>query len=117
MKPFEDELRSLLKPEDPDEGFARRVLERVMTGKASEQTPIPPALSRLRCLPIWAATAAMVCALLGSGAYVGYRAGRIRKGEMAKAEAIQALRIASDKMNAAFQRAIFNGPLREMPRN
>ena len=117
MKPFEDELRSLLKPEDPAEGFARRVLERVMTRKASEQTPIPLALLGPRCLPTWAVTGAMVCALLGSGAYVGYRVGRIRRGEMAKAEAVQALRIASDKMNAVFQRAIFNGPLQERPRN
>lgn len=110
MKPFEDELRSLLKREDPGEDFAERVLARVRREPKSVQAPQRPGRFRLRWLPALAVTSAMVCALLGAGVYIGYRAGQIRRGEIAKVEAIQALRIASKELNVAFERAIANAP-------
>lgn len=117
MKPLEDELRSLLKREEPAEGFAGRVLERVRTRTGSDRRPVRSTRLGLRWFPAWAATGVMVCALLGAGAYVGYRAGEMRTGELAKAQAIQALRIASNELNVAFERALVNGPSSTGPRH
>lgn len=117
MKPFEDELRSLLKREEPDEHFGSRVLARARSEAKSVQTSARPGLFGLRWLPALAVTGALVCALLSAGAYLGYRAGEFQRGEVAKAQAIEALRIASNELNVAFERAITNAPLHGSPRD
>lgn len=105
MRPLEDELRSLLKREEPAEGFAGRVLERVRQPEASgRSTRWFPAFSH-RWLPLWTVAGAIVCGVL-AGSYAGHRAREIRRGEMAKAQAIEGLSIASNELNAVFQKAL-----------
>lgn len=117
MKPLEDELRSLLQREEPGEDFAGRVLARLRSEPQSAQAPRRPGLFGLRWLPALAVTSGMLCVLLGAGALIGYRAGQIRKGEIAKAQAIEALRIANNELNVAFERAISNAPRHGSPRD
>lgn len=117
MKPLEDELRSLLKREDPSEDFAGRVLARVGSQARSAPAPESSGLFGLRWLPALAVTSGMLCVLLGAGALIGYRAGEIRRGEIAKAQAIEALRIANTELNVAFERALANVPRHASPRD
>jgi hypothetical protein len=116
MRRLEEELRSLLKREEPAEGFAERVLERVRDERRRARAPLPFHTSSRRWRPLWAAAGVMLCALLGV-AYAGYRARKVQRGEMAKAQAIEALRFASTELNVAFQKALVNGPTHRSPRD
>jgi hypothetical protein len=104
----EDDLRSALERKDPGEGFTRRVMARI--DQAGEK--VSPA-GRLRTwfLQLWwplrvrTAVAAVLVAGLAFGAWLGvahYR--QLREGEMAKQQAVLALRIATAKFNHVLQR-------------
>jgi hypothetical protein len=94
MNELDDELRKVLRREDPPPGFAERVMRRLETRQPERRIPmVKPSLMR------WAA-AAMLVAALGGG--LQYRAAqreqeRIR-AEAAKEQLMQALRIAGSKL-------------------
>jgi len=101
MKDLEDRLRSVLQRTEPPAGFAERVQARVRA-----QSPQAPgwrdALSvllhgfRLR----WVGGVAAACLLVALGVWHHAREQRLRaQGERAKEQTLQALRIASVKLN------------------
>jgi anti-sigma-K factor RskA len=105
MKPLDDELRSLLKRQEPPEGFTERVLDR-LEGAARERDSI-----RRRALLWWrrpvlrwvaVATAACLLAVLGVARYQHQQ--RVRaQAEQASRQAVWALTIASTELNTAFE--------------
>ena len=82
------ELRAMLRPVEPPEGFAERVLARTRP-----QPRFRPALR-------WAAVAAAACALFG-GAGVYGRVQEYRKGVAAKRQVLLALRITGEELRHA----------------
>ncbi len=101
MKPIEEELRSALRRQEPPEGFAARVLARVSARPAPEAARWAP-LRALFHSPRWRWAAAAVAACLLVVAVHHRRQQRMEaQGEMAKAQVMKALRIASVKLNLA----------------
>ena len=96
MKELDDELRHVLRREEPPPGFAEAVLRRVAEPRIVpfERKPmIRPSLTR------WAAAAALVVALGGAAAYRAAEAREERmRGEAAKEQLMQALRITGSKL-------------------
>jgi hypothetical protein len=106
LKDFENELRKALEHREPPAGFAERILARIEPAA----TPKPSwreALLALFRLPRLGWTAALVaaCLLVSLGA-VHYR--RVQQeraaGEAAKAQVIQALHLASRKLNVTWKK-------------
>jgi hypothetical protein len=100
MNSLEDNLRDALRRQEPSDGFAERVLSKIPERKEGWK----PSLTSLFRMPIlrWAAVGSLVICLLFAGWVWQERERRIRaEGEMAKAQLMQALRIASLKLNGA----------------
>lgn len=104
MKPLDDELKSALRRVEPPAGFAERVLAR-----ARQQADSKPGFAvRLRGLLRprvlrWAAAFAAACVLVVAAVqYREYRQEKIQ-GDLAGAQARQALQIASAKLNAVLK--------------
>lgn len=102
MNPLDDELRAALARREPSSDFTRRVMQRIEVEKGSRrswwagiaQTWRVPALR-------WAATA-MACVALVVGIVEYRRYQRVKaEGEMARAQVMLALQIASSKLNVA----------------
>ena len=94
---LEDELRAALQRENPSVGFAERVIARAQhshTPKASIHRPI----HRM----IWAAALAAML-VIGFTSTYEYRQ---MKAERASRDAVIALRIASEKLNLARDKAL-----------
>ena len=94
MRDMDDELRNALRREEPPPGFADRVLRRAARGPFEQPQTSRPFLR-------WAAAAAVVAALAGGFQYVSVQQAheeRIR-GEAAKEQVVQALRIAGSKLH------------------
>ncbi|HET7099704.1 MAG TPA: hypothetical protein VFJ52_01025 [Terriglobia bacterium] len=106
MKPLDDELRNLLRPKEPPEGFAERVMARLDTAPP-RQTPARR-LSAIFQPPVlrWAAVAAVVC-VVAFASIVRYRhQQRMRaQAERASQQAIFALRITNQEIDTALRRA------------
>ncbi|MBZ5563380.1 MAG: hypothetical protein LAP13_13290 [Acidobacteriia bacterium] len=103
MKPIEEELRAALRKQEPPEGFAARVLARVNTRPTPQTAWWAPLRAFVRS-PRWRWVAAAVAACLLLVAAVVYHRREQRmeaQGEMAKAQVMKALRIASVKLNIA----------------
>jgi hypothetical protein len=106
MNPFEDKLRNALRREAAPEGFAEKVLARTRGlpqpgARAWRQSSAFLAMPALR----WAAAAVAACLLVVAGLVHHQRQERLRReGEMARAQVMQALRIASVKLNVARRR-------------
>jgi hypothetical protein len=105
MTPLDDELRNLLKRQEPPEGFAERVLTRLQTA------PLERNLLR-RTVDWWrrpalrwaAALAACLLVMVGVARYQHQQ--RVRaQAEQASREAMLALRITSVELEAALERA------------
>lgn len=93
MRNLDDELRNALRREEPPAGFADRVIERAARGRAQHRQANRPFVR-------WAAAAAIVAALGGGVQYrvaQKEREERLR-GEAAKEQVVQALRIAGSKL-------------------
>lgn len=105
MKPLDNELRNLLRRKDPPEGFAERVMARLdappprhSLGQGWSAIFRPPVLR-------WAAVAAAcVIAVLGIVRYEHEQRARAQ-AEQASQEAIVALRITNEEIDAALERA------------
>jgi negative regulator of sigma E activity len=105
MNPIDDELRNLLRPKEPPEGFSERVMARL------ETPPARPTIGRRvsaffrRPLLRWAVVAAAcVVALLGVVRYEHQQ--RVRaQAEQASQQAIYALRITNEEIGTALRRA------------
>ena len=99
---LDDRLRSLLVRKPPPSGFSDRVMRRIGPGTASRWKWWHSmfAAAGLR----WAAGAALACILMTAAAlkYRAYRQAQTQ-GEIARAHAILALRIASAKLNLALR--------------
>ena len=106
MNELDDELRRVLRREDPPAGFAERVMERV-----NEKQPACPErverVERARLAPAarpwvmrWAAAAVLVAALGGGYQYRAVQKARDERarGEAAKEQVMQALRLAGAKL-------------------
>ncbi len=105
MNPLDDELKSALRPSDPPAGFSRRVLARIEAAseERAKQKPWPARVARaFRFSGVRWAAAAAACLLVGIGIVQYRRYQRVKaEGEMARAQVMLALRIASDKLNVA----------------
>lgn len=90
---LEDELRAALRREEPSLGFAERVVARAQAPRRAN--PIRPRFA-------WAlAMAAMLAILIGVTADL-----RQKKAERAGRDAVIALRIAAEKLNATRAKAL-----------
>ena len=111
MQFSEDDLRAALRRKDPGESFAERVMVRVSQLQA-RVTATPKAGSRLSGLwhRLWlrpARTGAVAVMLIAGGSlgFVRYRDVQQRRaGEVAKRQALLALRITNAKLNHVIER-------------
>ncbi|MEJ0034660.1 MAG: hypothetical protein WDO68_01020 [Gammaproteobacteria bacterium] len=95
--PLDDELRKALRPVDPDEGFAERVMRRI------DSTPAP-----LQRRPRWfpaLPVALAASALLGTILIYAWHAEREqqRQGLEARRQLIEALHITGEKLDLAYR--------------
>jgi hypothetical protein len=92
---LEHDLKHALRRESPPEGFARRVMQR-LDHAAEADAP--------RRRPVWwRAAAASVTLGLVLGGYATHKAVEHRRGEQAKEQVLEAMRITSEKMRYAQQ--------------
>lgn len=88
---LEHDLESALRRRSPDPGFSRRVMERIERGQPRRR-------------PVWwRAAAASVTLGLVLGGYATYRTVEHRRGERAKEQVLEAMRIAGEKVHMAQQ--------------
>src|SRR5688572_26785418 len=92
MRNMDDELRNAFRREEPPEGFADRVLQRARGQVRQPQTTRP--------FMRWAAAAIIVASVAGGVQYRAVQQAREERirGEAAKEQVIQALRIAGSKL-------------------
>ncbi len=114
MNPLDNELKSALRPREPSPGFARRVMQRI-EGESKDRTSLGRRLAALggifRLPRVRWAVAALACLAVVIGAIQYRRYQRMRaEGEMARAQVMLALEIASDKLNVAL------GPVEQVER-
>ena len=93
---IEDKLRRALRPVDPDEGFADRVMARVRTEPA-----VPSRWRQNRLRNIGAALAAS--AVLGAVLIHTWQNQRERRGLEARQQLIEALRVTGEKLDIAYR--------------
>lgn len=106
MKPLEDELRRLLRRKEPPAGFAERVMSRLKT------EPPRSALVQRRSAffrwPVlrWAVAAAVVCIAVVAVIVRQQQQQQMQvQAERASRQAILALRITNEQIDAALERA------------
>jgi len=105
MKPLDNELKNLLRRKDPPEGFAGRVMARLDT--PHPRHTLARRVSAFFRPPVlrWAAVA-LVCVLAVLAVVRYEHQQRVRaQAERASQEAIVALRITNEEIDAAFERA------------
>ena len=92
---IDDELHKALRPIDPDEGFAERVMQRI------DSTPAQPRqrVAWFRGLPV----ALAASAVLGSILIYAWQAQRERQGLEARRQLIEALQITGEKLDLAYR--------------
>lgn len=116
MKDLENELRSALKRKAPPADFAERVMARIAQEPAALRPRWRQVLAAIWSAPRrrWAAAGALAGLLIGAGAVYHHRVERERtEGEAAKAQLMQALRIASTKLNGTWRK--LQGAERPLP--
>ena len=101
MKDLEERLRSALQRTEPPAGFAERVQARVRTQSARAPRWTEALNAFLHSFRLrWVGAVATVCLLVALGVWHHAREQRLRaQGERAREQALQALRIASVKLN------------------
>lgn len=96
MNRLETDLRAALQRKEPPSGFAERVQLRVAQAQRSRRS----AFHAIR----WLAAAALLLVATSSFAYWQREQQRRVQGEMARAEALRALQISSEKLNQALEK-------------
>lgn len=96
MDHFEEQLRTALGREDPDDNFSKSVLARL----AEEKNRIPWWQLRLPQLR-WAVAMALLVAMLGLGLYRYEQQRQRAAGQAARQQVMVALRIAGAKIHLA----------------
>jgi hypothetical protein len=105
---LEDQIRGALRRQDPPEGFAERIVHQAESARAERREALQPGLRRLWPAATLAATSVLVLSV--SIEYRAVRQERIQE-ERAGRQAIQALRIASEKLNTARNKILNNNVL------
>lgn len=116
MSRLDDELKSIFRRQEPSPDFAERVLARIALQEAA-----PARVSWWRRLLALArppqmrlALAGALCLLIAAGIFGVYRYRQVERerveGEMARAQVIYALQIASSKLNVAQRRVLLPEP-------
>lgn len=105
MKSIDDELRGLLRRKEPPAGFAERVMSRVKT-----EPPRMTFVQRRSALfrgPVlrWAVATAVVCIAVMAGILRYQHQQKRAQAEQASRQAILALRITNEQIDAALARA------------
>jgi type VI protein secretion system component VasK len=92
---LDHDLKHALRRQRPDPGFAGRVLARIEREQAHQP----------RVRPLWwrAAAASVLLALVLGGGYAAHERAERREGERARAQVMQALHIAGEKVRYAQQ--------------
>ena len=106
MKDLENELRSALKHKEPPANLAEDVLARIAREPAP-RTGWRNALASIWSVPHlrWVAAGALACLLFGAGVVHLHRVEHERaQAEAARAQLMQALRIASSKLNGTWKK-------------
>jgi hypothetical protein len=106
MRPLDEQLRSLLQRKEPPEGFAERVMARLEA--TPERLTIGQRLTAFFRPQIlrWAAAAAVVCVVAVASIVRYEHQQRMRlQAERASQEAVVALRITNEQIDAALERA------------
>ncbi|MGA2631563.1 MAG: anti-sigma factor [Terriglobia bacterium] len=106
MKDLENELRKALEHREPPPGFAERVLARIEPAATPKPRWREALFAFFRWPRLgWTAAPVVACLLVTLGAVHYRRAQRERaEGEAAKAQVIQALRVASRKLNVTWKK-------------
>lgn len=101
---LENDLKRALRRQAPPAGFAGRVMQRIEVedrrSRLSGQAGLP--LLQLRW---WRAAAASVALVAALGGYTAHRVLEQRRGEYAKEQVLEAMRIASEKVRYAQEEA------------
>ena len=93
---FEDRLRDALRPVDPGEDFAQRVILRVKSE--------PPRSARVQILRRrWVPAALAASVVLGLLVSYGWRVERERSGLEARRQLMEALQLTGEKLDLAYQ--------------
>ena len=95
---FEDQLRSALRPVDPSEGFAGRVMSRV-----TESSKNRPSFAPRR----WLTVALAASAIFAVGLTLQWREKQEQAGIEARRQLLEALRVTGAKLDLAYQ--VVNG--------
>ncbi|TAM82177.1 MAG: hypothetical protein EPN47_09520 [Acidobacteria bacterium] len=106
MKPLDDELRELLRRKEPQAGFAERVMSRLET--EPPQSTLVQHRSTFFRWPVvrWAVASAVVCIAVFAGIIRQQHQQQMRaQAERATRQAILALRITNQQIDAALERA------------
>jgi hypothetical protein len=100
---LEYELKVTLRRQQPPDGFADRLLDRIAMQRVRQRTAFRVFRLRAFAQPLvrWAAAAAVCVALVGGGAYYRQTKRERVEGEAAKQRLILALRIAGSKLQLA----------------
>lgn len=108
---FENQLRRALRPVDPPEGFAERVMRALPAQRTpASVTPIslarpaqPPSLWRRISTPAALAASLVVAVLAGRQVGIERERDEQRAGLAASRELMQALRVTSQKLDLAYE--------------
>jgi hypothetical protein len=106
MKPLDDELRNVLRRKEPPAGFAERVMARLETTPRS--MTLVHRVSALFARPMlrWALVATVVCVVVVASIFRYQHQQQTRaQAERASQQAILALRITNEEIDAALERA------------
>jgi hypothetical protein len=106
MKPLDDQLRELFRRKEPPEGFAERVLARIE--KEPQRQTAAQRTKALFWQPMlrWVAVAAVVSVVAVVGITRYQHQQRLQaQAEQASQQAMVALRITNDQIDAALERA------------
>jgi len=105
MNPLDDELKAALARREPSADFTRRVMQRIETAgreKAARRSWWAGFTRAWRVPALRWAASAMACVALAAGIVEYRRYQRVKaEGEMARAQVMLALEIASNKLNVA----------------
>jgi len=104
MNDLESKLRAALRREEPPSDFAGKVMAKLQPSRTSRLEGV---FFFLRLRPVrWALTGACACLLIAMYIYDRGQEKARAEGELAKAQAITALRIASAELNSTLAKVI-----------